>query len=241
MEPSLFFALEHALPPDAGFGHWSRAHLLWLAAGFCLAASLCLAYRRLRRKRDRARLRVCAGCAVLLCEIAKDANLLVQGAMSVYYLPLHLCGLAVFFTFFHSLRPGETVGEFLYSVCMPGAFFALLFPDWTAYPAFSYHSVVGFLVHTLLTAYPLMLVLGGDLRPDARRLPRCLGILAALAAAVYVFDCAARANYMYLLLPAPGSPLEWFAEKLGNPGYLLGYVPMIAGVWLVLYVPFFIL
>ena len=132
------------------------------------------------------------------------------------------------------------MGEFLYGVCMPGAAFALLFPDWTAYPAFSYHSIVGFLVHTLLVGYPLMLVCGGGLRPDPRRLPRCLAMLAALAAAVYVFDRAAQANYMFLLLPAPGSPLEWFARRLGNPGYLLGYVPMLAGVWVVLYLPFLI-
>ena len=235
----LFFTLEHELPPDAGFHLWGWAHLLWLAISMCLGAALCISYRRSGR-RGRTRLRICTGCAVLLCEIAKDANLLIQGAMSVYYLPLHLCGLAVFFTFFHCLRPGETVGEFLYGVCMPGAAFALLFPDWTAYPAFSYHSIVGFLVHTLLMAYPLMQLCGGDLRPDARRLPRCLAILAALAAAVYVFDRAVSANYMYLLLPAPGSPLEWFAQRLGNPGYLLGYVPMLAGVWVVLYLPFLI-
>ena len=37
--------------------------------------------------------------------------------------------LAVFFTFAHSRKPGKTLGNFLYSCCMPGAVFALLTPD----------------------------------------------------------------------------------------------------------------
>ena len=67
--------------------------------------------------------------------------------------------------------------------------------------------------------------------------PRCFALLLALAAVVYGFDRIVGANYMFLLAPAPGSPLEWFAGFLGNPGYLLGYLPMLAAVWAALYLP----
>ena len=232
-----FFTLEDELPDGVGFPLWGREHIEWLCIALALGTILCLGYRR-AGARGRAALRVCTGSAVLLCELLKDANLIVQGAFSVYYLPLHLCGLAVFFTFFHSLRPGETVGNFLYSTCMPGAAFALLFPDWTMYPAFCYHSLVAFAVHTLIVVYPLMLVFSGEWRPSVRYLPRCLALLLGLAAAVYLFDRRFHANYMFLLQPAAGSPLEWFASFLGNPGYLLGYVPMIVLIWGLLYLPF---
>ena len=76
------------------------------------------------------------------------------------------------------------------------------------------------------------------MRPSMRLLPRCFGILAALSAAVYVFDRAFQANYLFLISPAPGSPLEWFAALLGRPGYVLGYVPMLVLVWGILYLPF---
>ena len=232
-----FFTLENELPPGVGFALWGREHLCCLAIGAALCAIACLCCRRLDQK-GRQTMRRAVGWAVLLCELLKDANLIAQGAFSVYYLPLHLCGLAVFFTLWHSLRPTETVGNFLYSTCMPGAAFALVFPDWTVYPLCSYHSIVGFTVHFLLVLYPLLLVTSGDLRPSFRLLPRCLGILAAIALPVYLFDRAVGANYLFLLQPAPGSPLEWFAALLGNPGYLLGYLPMIAVVWLLLYLPF---
>ena len=232
-----YFTLEHALPEGVGFRLWGWEHIAWLFIALALGAAICLSYRRAGR-RGRDALRRGVGIAVLLCELLKDLNLIVQGGFSIYYLPLHLCGLAVFFTLADSLRPGETLENLLYSSCMPGAAFALAFPDWTMFPAFSYHSTVAFTVHTLLACYPLMLVLGGDLRPAPRLLPRCLGILALLAAAVYVFDRVFRANYLFLLAPAAGSPLEWFASFLGNPGYLLGYIPMLALVWGLLYLPF---
>ena len=237
-----FFALEQDLPPGAGFRLWGPGHLGMLALCGLAAAALGLGYCRLDPA-GRGRLRRGLGLAVLLCEAAKDANLIAQGVMGVYFLPLHLCGLAVFFTFWHSLlRPegelGRTLGNFLYSTCMPGAAFALLFPDWTAYPLLGFHSLVAFLVHTLLVAYPLVQVAAGDLRPEPGLLGRCLALLAGLAGAVYLFDRTFEANYMFLLEPAPGSPLEWFAGAFGNPGYLLGYVPMLALVWLLLYLPF---
>ena len=232
-----FFTPEDKLPAGVGFAHWSGAHIAWLCIAAAIVAALCLAYRRAPAE-GRRRLRRALGWAVLACEALKDVNVLVQGGFDVWFLPLHLCGLAVFFTFAHSLRPGKTLGNFLYSCCMPGAAFALLTPDWTAYPPFSYHSVVGFVVHALLVAYPLMLVVGGDLRPEARRLPRCFAILLGCAVPVAVFNHFFGTNYMFLSWPSPGSPLEWFTSFLGSPGYLLGYLPMLALVWLALYLPF---
>lgn len=232
-----FFTPEALLPPGLGFAHFGGAHLCWLALSGALIGLLCLGYRR-QGPGGRRRLRLSLGWAILGCELLKDGNLLLHGTMSTDLLPLHLCGLAVFLTLGHALRPGPTLGNFLYSTCAPGAAFALLFPDWTAVPPFSYTSIVAFLVHSLLVAYPLMQVLGGDLRPNWRLLGRCALLLLALAGPVWLFDRAFDANYMFLRAPAPGSPLEWFAERLGRPAYLLGYLPMIAGVWTLLYLPF---
>ena len=232
-----FWTPEGALPPGVGFSLWGPAHCAWLLCAAALGTGLCRVYRG-RDGRGRGRLRRGVGTATVLLEAVKDLNLLVQGAMSVYFLPLHLCGLAVFFSFWHSLRPGRTLGNFLYSTCMPGAAFALLFPDWTAFPPLALQSILAFVNHTLLVCYPLMLVRGGDLRPDARRLPACFALLLGLGGAVYLVDRSVQANYMFLLQPAPGSPLEWFARRLGVPGYVAGYIPMLAAVWLLLYLPF---
>ena len=232
-----FFTLEDKLPAGVGFALFGGAHIAWLCFAAALISVLCVAYCRAAPE-GRTRWRRAMGWAVLACEAAKDINLAVQGSFDRWYLPLHLCGLAVFFTFAHSRRPGKTVGNFLYACCMPGAAFALLTPDWTAFPPLSYHAIVGFLVHALLIAYPLMQVTGGDLRPEAKYLPRCFGILMCCAVPIWIFNRIFGTNYMFLMWPSPGSPLEWFASFLGVPGYLLGYFPMLAAVWLLLYLPF---
>ena len=232
-----FFTPASRQPPGAGFALYGREHICWLIICAAAGTALCLVWRRCGGG-GRARMRLFTGLAALLCEALKEVNLIIQGEPILYYLPLHLCGLAVFFTLWHSIRPNETVGELLYSSCMPGALFAILFPDWTACAAFSFHSILGFTVHMLLVVYPLMQVLGGELRPSPARLPRCLLILLCLALPVYAFDRLFGVNYMFLLAPAAGSPLEWFAALLGNPGYLSGYLPMLTLVWCALYLPF---
>lgn len=221
----------------AGFEWFGAEHLLVLALCALIISAICLAYRRLGT-RGKACTRVALGSAILLCEIARIIYYILIGSMSVYFLPLHLCGLAVFFCFYHSLRPSEAVGNLIYGTFMPGALCALLMPDWTDYPIFCFRSVLGFLVHALLIAYPLMLVCGGTLRPNVKKLPQCFGILLCCAVPVYIFDRIFSANYMYLLQPLEGTPLSFFASLWGNPGYLLGYLPMLAAVWLVLYLPF---
>ena len=178
------------------------------------------------------------GISVLCCEILREMNLIFAGVFSVYYLPLHLCSLAVFFTFYHSLVGGNTVGNFLYCLCMPGAIAALLFPDWTAYPGFSFHCILGFFSHSLLAAYPIMCVAGGDIKPRISRLPACFLILLCLAIPIYGFNVLVHSNYMFLLSPAAGSPLDWFESLLGRPLYILGYIPMIILIWSPLYFPF---
>ena len=232
-----FFTPLSELPSGVGFELFGLKHGCWLIISGCITLLLCLFCRR-ADKPGRRRIRRGTGCAVLAFELIKNINLIATGQFSVYFLPLHLCSLAVFFTFFNCLRPGETIDNFLYSTCMPGALSALLFPDWTAYPAFCLHSCVAFFAHTLLFAYPLMLTAAGEIAPRVRLLPRCLLILLCLAAVIYPIDRALGANYMFLLSPAAGSPLEWFASVLGVPGYLLGFFPLIAVIWSIEYLPF---
>ena len=231
-----FFELS-AVPADgAGFGLFSPGHAVWLAVCAAAGAALCAGYRRADTA-GRKRLRLAAACAALGIELLRALLLLLAGEYDIGRLPLHLCGLAVYAVFLHALRGGRTAGQFLYAFCLPGALAALLFPDWSSYPALHFMTASGFMLHTLIAAYVLMQTLGGDIVPDIRRAPACLGIMLLIALPVYAFDVLTGTNYMFLNWPSPGSPLEWFAF-LGRPGYVLGYLPLIAAAWLVMYLPF---
>lgn len=223
-------------PEAAGFGQFSAAHGLYLAVAALSALLLCLFYRHLDGERRR-RLRLALASSALALQLLRAVLLMTGGAYTIGRLPLHLCAMAVYISFFHALRGGRLVGQFLYAFCMPGAAAALLFPDWSYYPALHFMTVSSFVLHILVFCYALMQVSGGDIRPEGKSLPQCLGVMLAIAIPVYVFDVLTNTNYLFLNWPSPASPLELFAF-LGRPGYVLGYLPLIAVVWLILYLPF---
>lgn len=229
---------DFSIDPRSGnsLGMFSFGHILWLLAALAAWLMLCRSYKRCVPAR-RARIRCAVAGAALATELLRSLLLMLAGEYGIGRLPLHLCALAIYISFLHALRGGELTGQFLYAFCMPGAVCALLFPDWSAYPAFHFMSVSSFALHILLVGYTLMLVAGGDICPDTRRAPACLGVMLLIAVPVYIFDRLMGTNYMFLNWPSPGSPLEWLAF-LGRPGYLLGYLPLLAAAWAVIYAPF---
>lgn len=235
--PGDFFVTAES--PETGFGLFSATHFIWLIIGTAAAVLICLIYRRSSDEK-RSRIRITLASSALAIELLKTLLLILAGDYGIGRLPLHLCGLSIYFCFIHSLMkssPSSVFSQFLYFFCMPGAVFALIFPDWVGYPLFSFMTFSGFLLHFLITIYVVMQVISADIFPHLRRLPACILIMLLLAVPVYFFDKSAGTNYMFLNWPSPGSPLEWFSS-LGRPGYLLGYIPLMLITWAVLYLPF---
>lgn len=235
MRMSDFFNLSAADGVNGGFGLFGAAHLLWLLCALAAVAALGARYEK-AGERGRAAMRRGTALAALALALVRAGVYAGQGRYDITRLPLHLCGMAVYLDVLHALRPGKLLGQFLYAFCMPGAIAALLFPDWVAFAPLGFVSVSAFTLHILLVGYTAMQVRGGDITPQPRLAPKCLAIMLLTAAAVYVFDRLTETNYMFLNWPSPGSPLEWFAW-LGRPGYLLGYIPLLAAAWAPLYLP----
>ena len=228
-----FFVPGKDLFPENGFERFGFGHFLWL---FVIGAGLvlgCFAYRKAPPER-RPGFRLLTASAALGLELWRAGLLMSRGQYDLGRLPLHLCSLSIYLCFFHALTGRPGLGQFLYALTLPGAAFALLFPDWAGQPLFGFITVSSFLLHFLLVLYPLMQVAIGELRPEPRRLPGCIGRMLLLALPVYGLNKLWNTNYMFLNLPPAGSPLALFAF-LGAPGYLLGYIPLALGVWAILY------
>ena len=236
MGTALFFDFSIEAQGGYGFALFSPAHGVYLLLCAALTAGLCALYRRSGAKQRR-RLRMSLAGAAVAVELLRALVLLLAGEYGLGRLPLHLCTIAVYLTLYHALQGGWLLGQFLYAFCLPGAAAAILLPDWRCYPPIHFMTLCGFSMHLLTVAYVLTQAAGGDLRPDIRALPRCLGLMLLLAAPVYVFDRLFGTNYMFLNWPPAGTPLGWFAPL--GPGFVLGYLPLAALVWAVMYTPFF--
>ncbi len=233
---SPFWMTSENIPQGMGFALYGREHLIWLGAIAACVAALCAISRRADHERRR-RLCIALTSVTLAYQIIGDIVLIATGQYAVNYLPLDLCGLAIFAEFACALRPSPLLKELVYCLFMPGALAALAFSDWVVLPPWNFFAVRSFVIHGLLTAYPLMLLAGGEFRPDIKKLPKCFGIGLLMCVPIYIIDKALDQNFFFLNWPSPGSPLVMFEELLGNPGYQIGLPLMLWAVWLVIYLP----
>lgn len=215
-----------------GFTHWC-----WLIGIAAAGVVLCVIHRRLS-DRGRTVFRRSVALSMFGLYLLRQLIIAIQGEYGPWCLPLHLCGMSLYIETLDSLIQKKFTRELCYAVCMPGALMGMLFADWIDTPVLNFLHISCSVFHGLMIIYPLLSLTSGDFRPNARRLPLCFGFLAAVSVPVYFFNRSFGTNFMFLSEPSPGSPLVWFEQWLGNPGYLLGFVIMIAIVWAVMYIPF---
>lgn len=217
-----------------GFAHFGGLHFLWLLAFVLLTVVNCIWYRRLS---DSGRSRWKKTMVVLLIadEVFKDVMLLIGGRFSYGYLPFHLCSINIFVIAFHAWKPGKLLNSFLFTVAIPGAIAALLFPSWTALPVGNFMHLHSFTVHILLAMYPIVLATAGELNPQVRDVPKCLLLLVGMAIPIYGLNLLLDTNFMFLMWADESNPLFFFKQLWGN--HLLGFPVLITAVLVVMYVP----
>lgn len=230
-----FFDTVETVPEGVGFAHYSATHLFWLGLAVAVWVTVSLLYRKADPRR-RQLLRYAVATLLVADEIFKHVMLLIGGRWITDYLPLHLCSFNIFLITYHAFRPGKATDQFLYCVCIPGALAALLFPTWASLPMGNFMHLHSFTVHILLVLYPVMLLAGGDIRREAKLLPRTLLLLAASALLVLPVNLLLGTNFMFLMYAEPGNPLYFFQEAFGS--HLLGFPVIIAAIVVVLYFPY---
>jgi hypothetical integral membrane protein (TIGR02206 family) len=229
-----FLDTVETVAPDVGFSAFDGLHLFWLALFNATVIANCVLYHKMGEL-GRMRWRRIVAILVVLDEIFKMAMLTIGRRYTLGYLPLHLCSINIFLIAIHAWRPSDTLGSFLYTVCIPGALAALLFPTWTSLPFGNFMHMHSFTVHILLALYPIVLAVGGDIKVSFKLVPKCLLLLVAMAIPIYIFNLIFDTNYMFLMQADPGNPLQLFEQLWGN--HLYGFPVLIAAIVLVMYLP----
>lgn len=229
-----FLQTIETIPEGRGFPLFGKLHLIWLLVFVLMAVGCSIWYRKLGQD-SRRRWRRIVAALMIADELFKIIVLVIGHNYNFTYLPLHLCSINIFLILWHAIKPNRLLGNFLYTVCIPGAMAALLFPSWSSLPITSGMHIHSFTVHILLALYPIVLTAAGEIRPTLRQLPLCLGLLAVLAAFAYGVNVLLDTNFMFLMYAEEGNPLAWFGANWGS--HLLGFPVIMAGVILVMYLP----
>lgn len=229
-----FWYTSDTIPEGLGFSHFDQTHLSWLAGGALIVFICCLLYRQLSEK-SRGIFRKTVALLLVADELFKLIPMLIMGCFDLSYLPFQLCSINMFLIAWHAWKPSKLLDNFLYTVCIPGALAAMLFPTWTKLPFVNYMSFHSISVHILLILYPVVLTAAGDIKPQLKEVPKCLLLLAGLAAFALVLNLWWNTNFMFLMYASKGNPLKWFEIAWGN--HLLGFPVLIAAVIIVMHTP----
>lgn len=221
-----FFTYCDDIPEGMGFSMFGWAHILWL---LFLLAGICVCLKCIGRCEKRAAdiwIR-CIGSFLLFLIVFRIAVIVLMGKMSVYELPLHLCSMAGILCFIHAWWNIWWIGQVLYTLCLPGTVFALIFPNWTEYPAVHWITIQSFLFHGGIVLYVVSQLKRGMIKPRFRDIRQSLLFLLVTVPIIYIFDGYFRVNFMFVRIPSSDSPLSWMARYMGVPGYLCGYALLV--------------
>lgn len=231
-----FFTYETQLPKDVGFSLFGSVHLAWLVGILAFTAIVALWFSQRPAYRQR-----CISWAVawLLCAmiVVEKVVLALTGHLNVYSLPFHLCELAPLLYLLFAWRHWDWLGQVIYTLCLPGAAAALLFPDWSAYPQWNFMNINSFLVHGLLILFPILQLVEHTIRPRLGALWKVWLFLAVLVPPMWLFNSAFGTNYLFLNAASPNSPLTWILGFTGPTWYLLGYALLGLAVMVVMLLP----
>ncbi|HIW33910.1 MAG TPA: YwaF family protein [Candidatus Paenibacillus intestinavium] len=219
---------------ETGFEVFDSVHLSWLIAIVIISILITIIYSRCSAL-QRAWIRKGIGYTLLIAEICKVIVVLATGRNLLYYLPIHLCGFAIFLILFHAYRKSTTISEILFSLTIPGAFIALLFPGWANEPVMSFLHIHSFFYHALILTYPIMLLATGEMTPNIRRIWKVVLFLIITIPPVYYFNKMYDTNYMFLNWPINNSPLMSIQQLFGESRYIVGLILVLLSVWLLQY------
>lgn len=229
-----FWYTSDTIPEGLGFSHFGTLHLITLAIAAVILLASCLCYRNLGQK-GRGVWRKTVALLLVADELFMSIPMMVMGIFHVKYLPFQLCSINIFLILWHAWKPNKTLGNFLYTVCIPGALAALITPTWTKLPWMNYMFFHSTSAHILLIMYPLTLTVCGEIKPRLKQVPKSLLLLLALAGLALVLNLCLDTNFMFLMSVTKSNPLYFFQELWGS--HLLGFPVIIAGVVLVMYAP----
>lgn len=233
-----FLETSDTIQEGLGFSHFDSLHIAWLLVFAAVTLMCCFLYCKLGEN-SRKKMRYVVASLCVLDEWYMVMCLLIGGNYTADYLPFHLCSINIYLIALHALRPGKTLGNYLYLVGIPGTLAALIFPSWVKLPLANFMHLHSFTLHILLVLYPIMLTVGGDIKPEPRQLPKCLLMLLGLAGIALVVNLIFDTNFMFLMEAKPGNPLYIFKQLFGS--HLIGFPIIISTVVLVMYLPVILL
>lgn len=169
----------------------------------------------------------------------------VEPQMSLFdRLPFHLCATNSVIMPLAVTKRNKILLNYVYAIALPAAAAAMLTPAMSYYGLYYYFSwqVLFFYIdHGLMVMTAVLCVAGEFVRPSIKEAPKILGAFLAYCAVIYPINRILGQNYLFLNYPDEGTVMAYFANYLGNPGYLAPMAFLLVAVVFLMYLPWILL
>jgi uncharacterized membrane protein YwaF len=231
---------------------FSLTHILILVATIIF----CVIFAYLYRKGDDKKRKIYQWIIVGLMLVEEAQMFIISIATNQFeigFLPLHLCGINIFFCIAHAIWGKNWISEFLYALALPGALLALIVPTWTSVPPNNFIFIFSTGYHIFLIAYPIMLLAGG-FKPKFKNLKYVAYVLIPLS--IVIFGINQFTNHMavvtnnfkfwstnFMFLYKPESLFTVLANLFHLEGmwYLITLPFLLVLIWGLFYTPWYLL
>ena len=238
--------------PENSWNWFSLTHIIILFTTIAFCFLMCYLYKNADDKKRKTLRWVLVGL-MLAEEVWMFSISIITKQFEMGFLPLHLCGINIFFCMAYTIKPKEWIADMLYGLALPGALLALIVPTWTGVPPWNFIFIFSTGYHIFLIAYPLMLLAGG-FKPNFKNLWKVGLTLVCLCVLIFGLNelnyfIGTKTNNLrfwktnFMFLHEPESVITTIANLLGLKGrsFLLILPVMLVFIWGLFYAPWMIL
>ena len=219
--------------------NFGPVHLAWVV----VVLAVWVAVPWLLKHRERARnVTLYALAGVLAANEVIRAMLFYRAGVDYRaWLPVEFCSFMIYLTILAVFVRKPLLLNVCYALGTTVAIFGVFTPVEYDHPSFSFIYFNGMFSHTTLVLIPLIFIVSGEFRPDIRKLPVIVGIMAGFSLLVMApLNHFLDANWFFLCEAPADTPFALFEGWVGSPGYL--GLTLVLGVmlWTLFYLPFVI-
>ena len=215
-----------------GFYIFDSTHIKWLCSILVMLILGLFIYRKIQRKRS---FLISLFALLFFGEIVKQIYLWLNDQYTYWSPPLHLCGLGIFICGWYALAPNRINATLLYSLTLPGALIALIFPGWTYEVVGGFIHIHSFLFHAVLVLFVLCPLFQSELVLRVQDLWASVVFLIVSVPLIYYYNLKFETNFMFLNSPVENTPLEWLYLQFHSAGYLVSLIVVMIVLWCIQY------
>lgn len=209
-------------------GLFSQQHFMTLLVMGVGGLLLIKGYKRVENK---SAYRKWTAWSIVALEAARQLILVVTGQYTWHFLPLHLCALGVWAILIDSYKENKYTKEIIFMLTLPGAFAALMTPDWTAAPLLNFFTLQSFVIHALEVFYVWMRFAAQEIQPKFRNIWIPMAFLGIVLPIIMVINNGLGTNFFFTSEGPAGTPLAPMQAQFGAL-----YVPALVGLVTLLWV-----